>query len=264
MHRLLIYLVGLIFIFEIPILAQEEEEIPSPPQRHAQAKIGGAGGFTQNLLFLNLDPINEILKNSNAAPFKKNPMLLLGGQGYGYIMVVPNLRIGGLGAGGSMIQNSIDTTGQEFGVPSVRRDVELSVGFGGVTIEYAIPVIPQLDIALGLMIGGGSTSIKMTRNINSDKMWEKVWEEFGSDVRTRPTDEYTRNLSGSFFIYQPSLNIEYAVLRWVGLRLGVSYNGMMVNKWTLDDKYDIIGVPDEISGKGIMINGGIFLGTFLY
>jgi hypothetical protein len=191
-------------------------------------------------------------------------MLLLGGQGYGYIMVVPNLRIGGLGAGGSMIQNSLDTTGHEFGVPSVRRDVELSVGFGGVTIEYAVSVIPQLDVVLGIMIGGGSTSIKMTRNINSEKMWGDIWDEYGSPVYSRRTDEYTRNLSSSFFIYQPSLNIEYAVLRWVGLRLGVSYNGMMVNKWTLDDKYDIIGVPDKISGKGFMINGGIFLGTFLY
>jgi hypothetical protein len=264
MYRLFIYIVCLIFVLSIPILAQEDEEIPSPPQRHAQAKIGGAGGFTQNLLFLNLDPINEILKNSNAIPFKKNPMLLLGGQGYGYIMVVPNLRIGGLGAGGSMIQKSLDTSGNKFGKKNVRRDVELSVGFGGVTVEYAISVIPQLDVALGLMLGGGSTSIRMTRNIDSEKMWGDVWDEYGSSVDAHRSDEYTRNLSGSFFIYQPSLNIEYAVLRWVGLRLGVSYNGMMVNKWTLDDKYDIIGVPDKISGKGFMINGGIFLGTFLY
>ncbi len=266
MYRLFIYVVCLIFVLTIPILAQEEEEIPFPPQRHAQAKIGGAGGFTQNLLFINLDPINEILKNSNAAQFKKNPMLLLGGQGYGYIMVIPNLRIGGLGAGGSMIQSSLDTNGHEFGLPNVRRDVELSVRFGGVTIEYAVSIIPQLDVAIGIMLGGGSTRIKMTRNENSDKVWGDVWDKFGSsnDDPNRLTDEYTRNLSGSFFIYQPSLNIEYAVLRWVGLRLGVSYNGMMVNKWTLDDKYDIIGVPDKISGKGFMINGGIFLGTFLY
>ena len=244
-------------MLEMPLLAQQDEEqVPLPPKHSVQAKIGGAGGFTQNLLFLNLDPINEILKQSNAATFGKNPMLLLGGQGYGYIMLVPNLRVGGLGAGGSMVSKSYDP------ITFIRRDVELSVAFGGVTVEYAVPVVPRLDVAFGVMLGGGSTSIKMTRNINSNKLWNEIWTDYG--LNSQVTDEYTRNLSGSFFIYQPSFNIEYAVLRWVGLRVGVSYNGMAVNDWKLDDKYDLIGVPDKVSGRGFMINGGIFLGTFLY
>ena len=241
---------------EIPLFSQEEEQIPSPPKHSVQAKIGGAGGFTQNLLFLNLDPINEMLNQSNAAPIKDQPMLLLGGQGYGYIMFVPNLRVGGLGAGGSIISRAYDP------MTNIRRDVELSVAFGGVTIEYAVPIVPRLDVAVGIMLGGGGTGIKMTQNINSNKLWTTVWDEFG--MNHPGLDEYTRNLSGSFFIYQPSLNIEYAVLRWVGLRVGVSYNGMAVSEWKLDDKYDLIGVPDKVSGKGFMINGGIFLGTFLY
>jgi hypothetical protein len=257
MYKLLSVSFCLLFMLEIPLLAQQDEEqVPMPPKHSVQAKIGGAAGFTQNLLFLNLDPINEILKQSNAVPFDKNPMLLLGGQGYGYIMLVPNLRVGGLGAGGSMVSKSFDPA------TNIRRDVELSVSFGGVTIEYAVPVVPRLDVAFGVMLGGGSTSIKMTRNINSNKLWSSIWDEYGSDHPM--TDEYTRNLSGSFFIYQPSLNIEYAILRWVGLRVGVSYNGMAVSDWKIDDKYDLIGVPDKVSGKGLMINGGIFLGTFLY
>jgi len=261
MYRLLLISFCLLFILEIPLLAQEDEEqVPLPPKHSAQAKIGGAGGFTQNILFLDLNPINDLLKKSNAAPFSNNPMLLLGGQGYGYIMLVPNLRVGGLGAGGSMVSKSYDPD------TDIRRDVELSVGFGGVTIEYAVPVVPRLDIAFGVMLGAGSTSIRMTRNINSNILWEKIWDDYSMDnlLAGKYTGEYTRNLSGSFFIYQPSLNIEYAVLRWVGLRVGVSYNGMAVTDWKLDDQYDLIGVPDKVSGRGFMINGGIFLGTFLY
>jgi hypothetical protein len=257
MYRLLLSSICILFVLEIPLFAQEDEEqVPLPPKHSIQAKIGGAGGFTQNILFIDLNPINDMLKKSNAATFSNNPMLLLGGQGYGYIMLVPNLRVGGLGAGGSMMSKSYDP------VTNIRRDVELSVGFGGVTIEYAVPVIPRLDVALGVMLGAGSTSIRMTRNINSNKLWDTIWDEYSL---TYPNiDEYTRKLSGSFFIYQPSLNIEYAVLRWVGLRVGVSYNGMAVNEWKLDDNYDLIGVPDKVSGRGFMINGGIFLGTFLY
>jgi len=39
---------------------------------------------------------------------------------------------------------------------------------------------------------------------------------------------------------------------------------MAGSDWKSDDKSDLIGVPNNISGKGFMINGGIFLGTFLF
>ncbi|MBA4312561.1 MAG: hypothetical protein C0417_08015 [Chlorobiaceae bacterium] len=254
----LILITGLIFIFFIPLLSQDEEEVPTPPRRSAPAKIGGAGGFTQNLLFLNLDPINEYLALSGAAKFDKQPMLLLGGQGYGYIMLVQNLRIGGLGASGTMKSASIDT-----GIyPNMRRDVELSVGFGGMTIEYVLPIVPRLDISAGIMLGAGSTTLKIWRNQDPNKIWNDIWNEYGNNYTS--SGDYARTLKGAFFIYQPQVNIEYAVFRWVGIRVGVAYNGMSAPDWKLDDKYDLIGVPSNISGKGLMINGGIFLGTFLF
>ncbi|MBI5475708.1 MAG: hypothetical protein HY964_03120 [Ignavibacteriales bacterium] len=247
-------------LFAVNLLAQDEEESapPTPPRRSIPAKIGGAGGFTQNLLFLNLNPINNYLKGAFAAEFDKTPMLLLGGQGYGYIMLVQNLRIGGVGATGSLKSAALDT-GIE---PNIRRDVELSVGFGGVTIEYVLPVLPRLDISAGIMLGAGSTNIKIWRNQSSNIKWDDVWNDFGH-YQTVSSD-FNHTLNGSFFVYQPQLNIEYAVLRWVGVRLGVAYNGMSASEWKYDDKYDLIGVPTNISGKGLMINGGIFLGTFLY
>ncbi|MBI1805700.1 MAG: hypothetical protein HYR76_01460 [Ignavibacteria bacterium] len=255
MYRLLLILCTL-FVLEMPALAQEDEEEPLPPRRHTQAKIGGAGGFTQNLLFLDLDPINEVLRNSNAAEFEKGPMLLVGGQGYGYILVIPNLRIGGIGGSGTIKSKSLDLS------TKTRRDVELSVGFGGVTIDYVIPVIPRLDVACGVLLGGGGTTIKMTRDQGAPKVWSDLWSGFGDVVGS--TNEYSRTLSGSFFVYQPSVNVEYAVLRWLGLRAGVSYLGMAGNNWKLDDKYELVGVPDRVSGKGFMFNGGIFLGTFIF
>jgi len=261
MNRWIIYTVCLLWLISLPAIAQDENTTPiSPPSHHTQPKIGGAGGFTQNLLFIDLDPINEVLKNSYCAPFDKQPMLLLGGQGYGYIMLVPNLRIGGMGAGGSMESRSLDTSVS----PSIRRDVKLSVNYGGVTFEYAVPIIPRLDVSLGLLLGGGSTTIEVYRNTDPNKIWSNVWNEIGAANHSADVNEYKRTMSSSFFVYQPSVNIEYAVLRWVGIRLGVSYNGMAGSDWKLDDKYDLIGVPDKISGKGFMINGGIFLGTFLF
>lgn len=252
-------LIGIMFLFALWLPAQEEEEsVPLRPRKSVPVKIGGAGGFTQYLLFLDIGPINDYLKIGRAAPIDNQPLFLLGGEGYGYIMLVPNLRIGGLGASGSIESASVDTSVY----PNMRRDFELSVAFGGMTIEYVIPVIPKLDISAGIMLGAGSTTLKIWRNQNSNKIWDDTWRDFGNNQSS--TFEYSRSLNGAFFVYQPQVNIEYAIMQWVGLRLGVAYNGMAGASWKQDDKYDLVEVPSAISGKGLMINAGIFLGTFIY
>jgi hypothetical protein len=255
--RRLFTLLMLTILVAVPFLfaQQKDEEEILPPKRHTEAKMGGAGGFTPLWLFFDVDPVNQVLGNSNAAQFDKNGMLLLGGQGYGYIMLLPNVRIGGMGAGGTRKSISYYKT------TATRRDVEISVGFGGVTVDYVIPVVPRLDIAGGILLGGGGMDIKMTRDNGSAKLWEDLWREYGSQDLVQ---DYSRKLSGSFFVIQPSVNIEYALLRWLGLRVGVSYNNMTGGEWKLDDKYEVLGVPNKINGKGWMINTGVFLGTFIY
>lgn len=263
-HQWLVWLICVLMMIAVPVLAQEDEgEEPLPPPHHSQAKIGGAAGFTQSLLFLNLDPINSVLTKYNAAPFNNNPLFMLGGQGYGYIMLIKNLRVGGMGMSGSMTSKSIDTS------TNVQRDVSLSVGYGGVTIDYVVPVFPRLDVTFGALLGGGNLTLRLTHNDGTAKAWSNLWNDLGQTGNSNgqvPVSEFTHTISGSFFIYQPSINVEYAVLQYLGIRLGVSYNGMAGNSWTLDgnDAFSVVGVPSDISGKGIMINGGIFIGTFLF
>ncbi|MEO8167988.1 MAG: hypothetical protein ABI623_07065, partial [bacterium] len=72
----------------------------------------------------------------------------------------------------------------------------------------------------------------------------------------------TRKLTGSFFVVVPEVSLEYGILGWVGVRLGVSYVGMIAPSWQVDEKYELLGVPSNISGRGVMINAGIFVGTF--
>lgn len=255
-RRVVLWMLILEVVGSLVVLAQQDEEEPLPPPRRTNApKIGGALGFTQDILFLNLDPINEVLLKSNAAPFSGNAILLTGGQGYGYVMVVNNLRIGGTWAGGTRKSTSIEYQTQ------IQRDVELSAGYGGVTIDYVIPVVPRLDVALGGLLGGGGVSFKMSLNQRNARLWGDIWSNY---VSGQPANEYTTKLSGSFFIYQPSVKLEYAVLRWLGVRAGVSYLGMSGSNWKQDDQFDLAGVPDAISGKGWMINGGIFIGTFIF
>ena len=254
MNRLLALIAIMLLTSYSYLVAQEqEEEEPMPPKRSSPAKIGGAGGLTPFWLFLDVDPINEVLRNSNAAEFSNGRLPMFGGQGYGYILFVKNLRVGGMGATGRMKSRSL------FG--STRREVELSVGFGGVTVDYVLPIAPRFDLTFGTLLGGGGIDLTINRDDGQAKVWGDLWDEFGS---LQPAQEYSRKLSGSYFVYQPSVNLEFALLRWVGLRAGVSYLGMAGGDWKLDDKYDVFGVPSSISGKGWMINTGIFLGTFVY
>ena len=255
MQRKLLWLLCCIALTVATVFAQEDEDEPVPPRRHAAAKLGGAAGFTQNLLFINLDPINSWISKGLGAPFDKEPIFLYGGQAYGYILVLPNVRVGGMGGSGTIRSQSVDLSS------NTTRKVDLSAGFGGVTIDYVIPLIPRVDLSLGTLIGWGGMSVKLTRDQGTPKVWDNVWTNFG----TAPSiSEYSQTLSGSFFIYQPQANLEVAVLRWLGVRVGVGYMGTIGNSWKLDDNYDLIGVPNDINSHGFMINGGIFVGTFIF
>ena len=254
MKRIFLLLL-IIFATIVTVVAQqdEEEEPIPPPRKSTGPKFGGAAGFTQNFLFLDMSPINQILSANNFAQFSGNGLFMMGGQGYGYVMLIPNLRIGGIGGSGTRVSTSL--------LGNTRRDVELSAGYGGVTVDYVFPVLPRFDIATGVFIGAGGMSLTIRRDDGSAKVWATEWQQLGSNDSIY---NLTTKFSGSFFVVQPSVNFEVAILRWLGIRVGVGYMGMFGNSWKVDDKYDFIGVPDNVSGKGWMINGGIFLGTFLY
>lgn len=246
-------IIFLLTFYVAPLFGQEEEEESIPPPRRARAaKVGGGGGFTPVLLFWNVDALNDFVP-LNASKFDNTPMLLLGGGGYAYIMLIENLRVGGMGAGGSTTTSAVSG--------GVRRDLEVSIGFGGVTIEYTIPVFERLDIVPGILLGGGGFDITMTRDRGGLKTWDSLWTEFDTNS---PTSDLSRKLEGTFFVYQPSLQVEFAVLRWLGLRVGVSYVGMASPSWELDERFDVAGVPENIKGQGWIIHTGLFVGTFLF
>ena len=256
MYRILTCWFAFIIISTTFVIAQDEDDEPLPPPKHSLAtKIGGAIGFTQGYLFLNLDPINQIMRKENLAEFDSRGLFMLGGQGYAYVMFVPNLRVGYINMGGHMRSRTLDPS------TKIVREVELSVGYSGATFDYTIPVAPRVDVSLGMLLGAGNMDLNFTRNNGLPQQWDSTWNNFGANT---PVDNYSGKLSGSFFIYQPSLNVEVAVLRWLGVRAGVSYLGMSGNNWKRDDKYDLFGVPDEVSGKGWMFNSGIFVGTFVF
>jgi opacity protein-like surface antigen len=228
---------------------------PVPPPKSSPGKIGGAIGYTPGWLMMDVDALNATIVAAGGTPFDGGTMMLNGGQGYAYILLVQNLRLGGVGMSGTRSTSRIEEA------TNTHRDVELSVGYGGVTVEYTVPVVPRLDLTVGTVLGAGGMSITMRRDQGGAKVWDDLWDEFGS---TASPSEYSRTMDGSFFTYQPSVTLEFALMRWLGVRAGVGYLGMAGGSWELDGAYDLAGVPDDISANGWMINAGIYLGTFIY
>jgi hypothetical protein len=245
-------------------LAQDEV---IPPKRSHMAKVGLFGGFTPGMIFPNIKPINDFLVAGGAAPLKDNGVFMLGGTGAAYIMIVPNLRVGGLGMSGSISSTSLDMA------TNIRRDVQLKIGYGGVTVEYVVPIMEHLDFAAGTMLGGGGMDLTIRKSNGDASTWggEKVYlhavgtGDFGIPTGTdlsNPPSEVTRVLTGSFYIIIPSVAFEYAVTGWLAFRLGASYVAMVAPTWKIDSNYDLLGVPSEVNGSGFMVNLGVLVGTF--
>jgi hypothetical protein len=251
MKRLLILLV--LACLTAPLLFAQDE--PIPPKRSRMAKMGLFGGFTPAYLFMDVKPINAFITAGRGAALKEGGVFMTGGAGAAYIMVLQNVRLGGMGLSGGLKSTSLDGIG-------IRRDVELSVGMGAVTIEYVVPVAQHLDLALGGTLGWGFLDLTLRQSNGGSNTWLGEQLQYSGMASTLMPPNATRILSGSFFLWAPTVNVEYAALGWLAFRLGATYNVMSFPSWRVDGNYDLLGVPTDVNGKGFMIQGGVLVGLF--
>ena len=247
----------ILILATLPML--QAQDYPIPPKRTSASKVGFFAGVTPGWLFVDVGPLNSFLVAAGAAPLKDNGVFLFGGAGSVYIGLVNNLRVGGVGMGGGITSRSVDAQG-------IRKDAEFDIGFGGITFEYVIPVASRLDLAIGGMVGWGGVDITLRQDTGRNLTWNGEWGSFGSgnynDPQTGTIGNVSRQLTGSFFVWSPSVSVEYAVLGWLAVRVGGSYVGMSAPSWDVDGTYDLVGTPSDINGNGFMLHGGLFVGTF--
>ena len=249
-------LILLSFLIVIPLSAQEkdEDQVDRSYSYWDRTKIGGAGGVTPIIGIFDNTGIDAYLTSAGLPKFGSDPIYLIGGEGYGYIMFLKNVRMGGFGAGGLRSVSKYDP------VANVRKDVEYALSYGGFLIDYVQPIAHKLDIAVGASIGGGSVDITMRRDDGSFKDWDSLWTQFGNPARL--TSNYTRKIKGSYVVFNPHVNIEYTLLTWMQIRVGVGYPIMFSPEWKLDDTFELNSIPSKITPKGYTINAGIMFGFF--
>ncbi len=213
------------------------------------APFGGGIGYVPAWYIPNVDPINNQLNQIGMPELSTSGFYSSGIAGYLYVGFVKNLRIGGMGYGGSI------STSDE------NREVIYSLGGGGLTIEYTLPFIKNLGVSLGASIGAGNLELDIYRNSGSFS-WEGTWEILSDPNVT--SESYYRKLQNSYWMFSPTINLDYPIYRFVSLRLGAGYQITFADDWTADNDQSVSGIPSDLNGNSFFIQSGIFIGFFSF
>lgn len=234
------YFIALIiaFAFNISTSAQTNKYFDAP--------FGGGGGFVGGWSFTNVDPINLKLKEIGFPELSTSGMFTTGGAGFIYIGFVKNLRIGGMGYGG--------TTSSSSTLNGINNEAIYSIGGGGLTVEFTLPFIKNIGVSIGAILGAGSMSLELYKN-DGDFSWEEILDN---------PDNMSRKIENNFWTFTPTLSADFPVYRFIALRLGVGYQLTFAGDWEAENNQSISGIPSDLSANGFFIQVGIFAGFFSF
>ena len=213
------------------------------------APFGGGIGYVPAWYVPNIDPINSQLNAIGMKELSSSGFYSSGIAGFLYVGFVKNLRVGGMGYGGSVSSSQT--------IDNVNREVVYSLGGGGLTVEYTLPFIKDIGVSVGAAIGSGSLELDIYRN-SGDFTWEGTWDPNG------PSEGYNRKLENSFWMITPTINLDYPIYRFVSLRLGVGYQIAFADEWTADNNQPVSNVPSDLNSNSFFIQSGIFIGFFSF
>ena len=230
----------------------------SQTQQFFDSPFGGGGGFTPGWTFAKVNDLNNMLSLANMPQIYSSGIFTTGGCGFIYIGFIPNLRIGGMGYGGStssksnLVQSNIN----------YNEETMCSVGGGGLTIEYTLPFIKSFGVSIGTTIGSGGISIELYKN-NGNNSWNGILNEFVGGQSSSNNNSH-RTLNNNYWLIVPTINVDIPFYRFLCFRVGAGYNFTFGEKWKIDNDLDISGVPSTFNGKNFFIQTGIFIGFFSF
>lgn len=238
----------IVFLISINIVvAQEEEDVGWV------SRFGAAGGISPTFVFPNLDMLNKEIKNFGL-PEMDNNLFTFGGGGYVYLMFIENVRIGGIGFGGSKnVKGNVNFLGN-----NLNREVDYDFGFGGFTVEYTLPFIKGIAVSLGGIFGGGAQVISIYES-KGNYSWDNSWPN-NSFYNSSVSNEIKNN----FFSVTPTLNIDFPLTRFVAVRIGGGYLMNFSNEWKINNDLKIINVPKDLTSNNFFIQTGIYFGFFAF
>ena len=236
-------IVTLSFFLSLPVFAQDSQYFDAP--------FGGGGGYTPGWYFPNVNQVNLQLKSFGVPEISNNGFYTSGGAGFIYIGFIPQLRVGGMGFGGSTTSSGM--------INGENREAKYSLSGGALTLEYTLPFVRTFGISIGAMIGRGNLKVEIYKN-NGSFEWANVWAE----ASKASTPYYSRTINDKYWIFSPTINFDIPVQRFVTLRIGAGYQFTFGDDWTIENDQSLNNVPSNLNGKSFFLQSGIFIGFFSY
>ena len=247
----------------------------------AEDFLGGGIGYSPMYIKLDSIPGSSYLTGLGLDPKQfRDPFVIHGGEGFAHI--TGRWRIGGYaGVGATTVassptikvfsddnnNDSLDTgeavkdyTG--FFNPTI--EAKFTFSLGAASVEYVMPLLQDLELSAGALMGLGRASLAIDQQSGNPR-WSNVFENVYGTMDSTGTlyygvdsTEYAdpdilpgavpgllRDVSATFFNFQPYIAVKWQFLERLGLRISVGFNKGTISggNWELNGRTKISDSP---------------------
>jgi hypothetical protein len=246
-------------------------------------------------MYIKLDSIPGASYLTNLGLDAKNfsdPFVIHGGEGFAH--VTGRWRIGGYAGMGATSVSTIPEVflyeedlvpgynGTENTVsyqddfnPSIKA--KFSLLLGAASVEYVMPLLQDLELSSGALMGLGRVSMAIDQqsgNPRWDKIFSNAYGTMVGDILYYPNDlvdptpivpgevaGLQRDVSATFFNFQPYVAIKWQFLERLGLRISMGANKGTVpaGNWKLNGRTSISDSPQS-SLSGLTFRTMLYIG----
>ena len=266
----------------------------------AEDFLGGGIGYSPMYIKLDSIPGASYLTNLGLNPEEfDDPFVIHGGEGFAH--VTGRWRIGGYaGMGGSSVSTipkifrfsdtdldgkwdndgTEDTTRytKDFN-PSIKA--KFSFLLGAASVEYVMPLLQDLELSSGALMGLGRVAMAIDQQ-SANPSWTSIFSNaYGSmegdslfyaqtpeeylagdpTIVPGPVSGLQREVSATFFNFQPYVAVKWQFLERLGLRISVGFNKGTVNagSWKLNGRTTIDDSPTSAL-SGVSFRTMLYIG----
>jgi len=243
--------------------------------------LGGGIGYSPMYIKLDSIPGSSDLMGLGLNPKDfKDPFVIHGGEGFAH--VTGRWRIGGYaGAGGTSIStvpdiiifqddngnDSLDAGENSKDYTSYfnpRIEGKFTISMGAASIEYVMPLLQDLELSAGALMGLARAGLAVDQQ-NGTPRWGTIFNNAYGTMDSTGTLYYgvsageydepvilpgtipglLRDVSATFFNFQPYVAVKWQFLERLGLRISVGFNKGTIpaGNWVLNGRTKISDSP---------------------
>ncbi|MCC7159258.1 MAG: hypothetical protein IT281_06950 [Ignavibacteria bacterium] len=213
-----------------------------------------AGGPTAGWHFNPVKDLNLQLKNAGFPEMSESGFLTLGGGGFIDLPMKSNfLRIGMFGSGFTSKQTRAVND-------SLTKAANYSMGLGGFSLEYVLPLSKVFDISFGSQFSTGLLKLELYQYGKDLGNYSGTYLQFQN---ASSSSDISRVYKSRFFTAQPQIGVGIMLRKFMYLKIDCGYQIGIQNTWRVDNDVEVKDFPKGIEAKGLVVKLGLNFGLFI-